>query len=65
MADDEYKITDEDVLSILKYLRFHLPEYATPQNATFLLKNQQKYFKHLEEIDPLAIEAVLKTLEGK
>jgi len=63
MADDEYKITEKDVLSMLKYLRYHLPEYATPQNAIFLLKNQQEYFKHLEKIDPLAIEEVLKNLE--
>jgi len=63
MTDDEYKITKEDVLSMLKYLRYHLPEYATPQNATSLLKNQQKYLKQLEEIDPHTIEEVLKNLE--
>lgn len=63
MADDEYKITDEDVLSMLKYLRLHLPEYATPKNAIFLLENQKEYFKNLEEIDPEVIEEVLKKLE--
>ena len=63
MADDEYKITDEDVLAMLKYLRLHLPEYATPKNAIFLLKNQKEYFKNLEEIDPKVIEDILSNLE--
>ena len=63
MADDEYQVTDEDILAMLKYLRLHLPEYATPKNAIFLLKNQQQYFKNLEEIDPEVIEEVLKGLE--
>ena len=63
MADDEYKITDEDVLAMIKYLRLHLPEYATPKNAIFLLENQKEYFKNLEEIDPEVIEDVLSKLE--
>ena len=63
MADDEYKITDEDILAMLKYLRLHLPEYATPKNAIFLLENQKEYFKNLEEIDPRLIEKILKDFE--
>lgn len=63
MADDEYKLTDEDVLAMLKYLRLNLPEYATPENAIFLLKNQKDYFKNLEEIDPEEIQKILDELE--
>lgn len=65
MAGDEYKITDEDILAMLKYLRLHLPEYATPKNAIFLLENQKEYFKNLGEVDPEVIEEVLKGLEEK
>lgn len=63
MANDKYKVTDEDILAMLKYLRLHLPEYATPKNAIFLLKNQIEYFKNLEEIDPKIIEDILRSLE--
>ena len=65
MANEEYKITDEDVLAMLKYLRLHLPEYAIPKNAIFLLENQKEYFKNLGEVDPEVIEEVLKGLEEK
>ena len=63
MADDKYKITDEDVLAMLKYLRLHLPEYATVENALFLLKNQQLHYKNLEQTNPEVIEDILKKLE--
>jgi hypothetical protein len=42
MDDPRYKITEEDTLAMLKYLRHTAPEYATPENAIRLLE-----FRHV------------------
>lgn len=63
MDEPEYKPTKEDILTMLHYLRVTLPDYATPENATKLLKYQHEYFKNVEELYPEDIEKILKDLE--
>jgi len=63
MSDDEYKITKDDILIALRYLRLNLPKYATPENAIKLLDQMHGHYKSLEELHPDMIEKILKDLE--
>jgi hypothetical protein len=63
MSEPEYQITDEDILTMLHYLRLNLPEYATPENAIKLLEQMHGHYKSLEELYPEEIEKILKDLE--
>jgi hypothetical protein len=65
MPDDEYKITKDDILAMLRYLRINLPMYATPENAIKILDQDSRYYKNLEEIDPKEIEKILQDLEDR
>jgi hypothetical protein len=63
MAKDDYKITQEDILTMLKYLRLNLPEHATPEEAVFLLAQQKDHIENLEALHPEVIEEMLKNFE--
>jgi hypothetical protein len=63
MAEDEYQISKDDILAMLRYLRINLPKYATPENAIKLLDQDHRYYKNLEKIDPKEIEKILTDLE--
>lgn len=63
MSDPEYHETKEDVLSMLHYLRVHLPKYATPENATKLLNYYHGYLRAMSDLYPEEVEQVLKDLE--
>jgi hypothetical protein len=65
MSEPEYKITPEDVQTMLKYLRLNLPEHATPEKAIYLLEQQRLHYKNLEELYPELIEEILKDFEGR
>ena len=64
MDKSEYKITEDDVLAMLKYLRHTAPEHATPEKAIFLLEQQSVYYKNLEDLYPELIEEKLKDFES-
>lgn len=64
MDKPEYKITEDDVLAMLKYLRHTAPEHATPEKAIFLLEQQSVYYKNLEDLYPELIEEKLKDFES-
>lgn len=64
MKDPEYKITEEDVLAMLKQLRHTAPEHATPEKAIFLLEQRYIQYKNLEELYPEHIEEILKDFEA-
>ncbi len=61
--DDEYKITEEDVKAMLKYLRHTAPEHATPEKAIFLLEHRHAHYKGLEDLYPEVIDSMLKEYE--
>jgi hypothetical protein len=63
MSDSDYHPTDEDIRSALHYLRVHLPEYGTPENALKLLNQMHGHYKSLEEMYPEEIEKILQDLE--
>jgi hypothetical protein len=65
MSEPEYKITPEDVQTMLKYLRLNLPEHATPEKAVYLLEQQRLHYKNLEELYPELIEEILKDFERR
>ncbi len=64
MDEPEYKITREDVQTMLKHLRLTLPEYATPEKAIYLLEQQHLHYKNLEELYPELIEKILRDFES-
>lgn len=58
-----YEITEEDVESILKRLKKHHPEKATPEYARNLLENLQEWFHLLaDDGDVEMLEEFYKTL---
>lgn len=63
MNESEYKITEEDVLAMLKQLRHTAPEHATPEKAIFLLEQRYVHYKNLEDLHPNLIEEMLKDFE--
>ncbi len=64
MEKPEYKITEEDVLAMLKYLRHTAPEHATPEKAIFLLEQRTIHYKNLEDLYPELIEEILENFEA-
>ena len=64
MEKPEYKITEEDVLAMLKQLRHIAPEHATPEKAIFLLEQRYAHYQSLEELHPDLIEKILKDFEA-
>lgn len=65
MDNPEYKITEDDVLTMLKYLRHTAPEHATPEKAIFLLEQRSVHYKNLEDLHPELIEEILKDFETR
>lgn len=65
MDNDEYKITEDDIKVMLKYLRQTAPEHATPEKAIFLLEQQHRHYKGLEELYPELIEEILRDFEDR
>lgn len=65
MDDTEYKYTEEDVVIALRFLRLHLPTYATPENAIKVLVYVREHMRNLEELSPEEIEKTLQNLEGR
>ena len=64
MDKPEYKITEEDVLAMLKYLRHIAPDHATPEKAIFLLNQRSAHYRNLEELHPDLIDEILKDFES-
>jgi len=63
MSEPAYTPTKEDILTMLKYLRLSMPDFATPENAIKLLNYQYGHLKNLEELYPEEIEKILQDLE--
>lgn len=64
MDEPEYKITEDDVLAMLKKLRHTMLEHATPEKAIYLLEQQHLHYKGLEELHPDIIEKILQDFES-
>jgi hypothetical protein len=65
MSEPEYKITKDDILVMLRYLRRTAPEYATPEKAIYLLEHYNIHYKALEELYPDMIEQLLSNFETR
>lgn len=64
MNEENYKYTEEDVEGALRFLRLHVPEFATPENAIKLLVYMREQSKKIEDISDDEIEKVLEDLES-
>lgn len=62
MDELKYEITEDDILVMMRHLRVTAPEHATPEKAIFLLGQQRRYYKSLEELYPEVIEEILRDL---
>ena len=65
MSEPEFKPSKDDILVMLKHLRYVAPEHATPEKAIFLLEQQHVHYKTLEELYPELIEEILKDFETR
>ncbi len=63
MSEPEYKITQEDILVALRYLRLNLPDYATPEKAIQLLQHYRGHMEALAKLYPEEVEKILHDLE--
>jgi len=63
MADDEYKITEDDIQAVLNLLKIIDPKKATPEVANAVLERMYLRTHMLEHFDQDAIEEILKDLE--
>ena len=63
MNDSNYQYNEEDVEIALRFLRLHLPKYATPENAIKVLMYSREQQKALESISSDEIEKTLQDLE--
>lgn len=64
MDKPEYKITEDDILAMMRYLRTVSPKDATPEKAIYLLGHYNIHLKRLEELYPEMIESILEDFEG-
>ena len=63
MDDTNYQYNEEDVEIALRFLRLHLPKYATPENAIKVLIYSREQQKALESLSSDEAEKALKDLE--
>lgn len=63
MDNPEYKITEEDILAMMRYLRTVSPKDATPEKAIYLLEHYNTHLKKLEELHREVIESILEDFE--
>ena len=63
MDDTNYQYNEEDVEIALRFLRLHLPKYATPENAIKVLMYSREQQKALESLSSDEIEKTLQDLE--
>ncbi len=60
----DYKITDEDVASVVNYLRIFHPDKANEAYAAALLEYLQASYHRMALSDPDALEDLLKAFEA-
>lgn len=60
---DEYQISEEDIESVIKYLKIIAPDRATPEVAIEILERMYARTHMLEHYDAKAVEEILKDLE--
>jgi hypothetical protein len=65
MNEPEYVTTKEDIATMLRFLRLHVPAHATPEKAVYLLEQQRLHLKSLEDLHPEMIEEILKDFESR
>ena len=63
MDNTDYQYNEEDVEIALRFLRLHLPKFATPENAIKVLMFSREQQKALESISSDEIEKTLQDLE--
>ena len=63
MSEPEYIPTQEDIAAMIKWLRFNIPDQATPEKAVFLLNQQKVNRERLNELYPEMVEEMLKDYE--
>lgn len=60
----DYEINESDVESVIKYLKIHDPENATPEKAIALLEELQEGFHMLSHTNPELLEKLLEDLKS-
>ncbi len=64
MAKD-YEINEKDIDSVIRYLKIHDPENATPEKAIAMLKDLQSFFHNMSHENPELIEKLYEELNDK
>lgn len=59
MEDVNYQYTEKDVEEVLRFLRLHVPDYATPENAIKVLVYTREKSMHLSDIPHEEIDRVV------
>jgi len=62
MADD-YKITEQDIESVIRYLKIYDPENATPEKAISMLEDLQTGIHMLAHNNPELLEKLYKEVK--
>ena len=64
MAKD-YEPNEEDIDSVIRYLKIHDPENATPEKAIAMLEDLQMFFHKISHDNPELLEKLYKELKNE
>lgn len=63
MINPDYEITDEDIESVLNWLKINKPEKANRENAEFLLEEMYVKLHIVDKLNPKIIEELAEKLK--
>jgi len=61
----EYKLNEQDIDSVLRFLNINDPEHATPEMAIALLEHMQAAFHTISHDDQEMLEKIYLDLKAK
>ena len=60
---EPYEINEKDIDSVIRFLKIHDPENATPEMAIALLEHMQAAFHTMSHDDPDMLEKIYRDLK--
>ena len=64
MAKD-YELNEKDIDSVIRYLKIHDPQNATPEKAISMLEDLQTFFHKMSHDNPELLEKLYKEMKIK
>ncbi len=61
----DYEINEKDIDSVIRYLKIHDPENATPEKAISMLEDLQAFIHGVGHDNPELLEKMLKDMSGE